>query len=157
MSQTQDKQNTYDIKQIMSQNAQKLEHLMPPTIAQIGALVGLDNAMKMVQYFGGLDINIPLTQAGAVYDDLVYVFGKSNAHKIWQFYKGERIYINRCESLKKLVKEQAFLNELLKLMETGVKRTQAIKQLALVFDFSERHGYEILRRSNDDGGQLWLF
>lgn len=146
--------DTYDIKQIMSQNAQKLEHLMPPTIAQIGALVGLDNAMRAVQYFGGLDINIPLTPKGAVYDDLVYVFGKSNAHKIWQFYQGERIYINRCESLKKLVKEQAFLNELLKLMETGVKKTQAIKQLAIAFDFSERHGYEILRQA--DNRQLSL-
>lgn len=154
MNQTQDNQNTYDIKEIMRQNAKHLEHLMPPTIAQIGALVGLDNAMKMVQYFGGLDINVPLTPKGAVYDDLVYVFGKSNAHKIWQFYQGERIYINRCESLKKLVKEQAFLNELLKLMETGVKKTQAIKQLAIAFDFSERHGYEILRQA--DNRQLSL-
>lgn len=151
MNQTQ---HSYDIKQMMTQNAQKLEHLLPPTIAQIGALVGLDNAMKMVQYFGGLDINVPLTPKGAVYDELAFVFGKENAHKIWQFYQGERIYINRCESLKKLVKEQAFLSELLKLMETGISQSQAIRQLALAFDFSERHAYKILQQA--DSLQLTL-
>lgn len=146
-----------DIKQMLIDNAHTYADYLPTTLAHLAGLVGLDKAMIMMEAFGGLDLLIPKTPTGTVYDSLVAVVGKSSADRIVQVFAGEKLYINRCESIKRKLRDQAFLDNLHRLMATGISQSQAIRQLALAFDFSERYGYEILRRSNDDGGQLWLF
>lgn len=146
-----------DVKQMLIDNAHAYADYLPTTLAHLAGLVGLDKTMMIMEAFGGLDLLIPKTPAGTVYDSLVAVVGKSAAAAIVHAFGGEKLYINRCESLKRQLRDQAFLDNLHKLMATGISQSQAIRQLALAFDFSERYGYEILRRSNDDGGQLWLF
>lgn len=146
-----------DTKQLLLTHVGSVADLLPPTLKDFALAIGLEATMVILDRFGGLDVLIPKQPSGTVYEHLVAAIGKTKAAALVAGFGGERFYINRCESLKRLIRDQLFIEQLHTLMETGMNQTQAIKELAILFDISERYGYEILRKVDADRPVVDLF
>lgn len=134
--------------EMMKTHQHRLYQMMPKSIQELVDLIGMDETLRLIEAFGGLDYQIPKSMQANNAKRLLSVIGQVATAKLIQTYGGERVYINRCESLRLELRNQAFFYAVLAKMETGVSQTRAIQEVAPVFDISERYAYDIIKKQS---------
>lgn len=131
--------------QMMKTHENSLYELMPESIQHLVDVIGMSATLALIEAFGGLDYHMPKSMQTDNARRLISVVGRSATAKLIHAYGGERVYINRCESLRLMLRNQAFFHAVLSKMEAGMSQTRAIQETAPVFDITERYAYEIVK------------
>ncbi len=132
--------------QMMKTHENSLYELMPESIQHLVDVIGMSATLALIEAFGGLDYHMPKSMQADNARRLINVVGRLATAKLIHTYGGERVYINRCESLRLMLRNQAFFNAVLSKMEMGMSQTRAIQEIAPMFDITERYAYELLKQ-----------
>lgn len=141
----------------MREHKDELYELMPPSAQTLVDVLGMNAALSLIERFGGLDYHVPKSLHADSAKRLAEVIGVSATKAFIHHYGGERVYINRCDSLRVYLRNQAFFSAMLAKMEAGMSQTAAIHELAPVFNFSERHAYNIIKECSEKRYESSLF
>lgn len=146
-----------DIHAMQAQETDKILAMLPTQIVELIELVGFDNAMTLVNKFGGLSFEMPHSTNTANGQRLVCELGAEVAQVLIDRYKGEKVYINNCDALRVYLHNVAFIDAVMSIMETGVSQYQAIQEIAPAFGITERRAYDILKEMTATKSQMNLF
>lgn len=134
----------------------RLQHLLPPSFAQILTIVGIEAAFKLVDKLGGTSFPIGQNrrQTGKVlHFALAEIIGEELASRVETAFLGQReIYIPKCDALKRELRNAAIraeFDELTTRSQHRIKPMLAAKNLARAYHISERWVWEILNNPSD--------
>lgn len=146
-----------DIHAMQLQETDKILSMLPEQIVELIELIGFDNAMTLVNKFGGLSFEMPHSTNTANGQRLVRELGADVAQVLIDRYRGDSVYIGNCDALRVYLRNQALVGAILARMETGASQYQAIQETAPEFGITERRAYDILKEMTGEGLQLNLF
>ncbi len=119
---------------------------LPPSMRELVELVGLDAAMKLVDWRGGVGFHAPKE----VPDDheLVKTVGHIAARKLAQQFGGDWVHLPRCHALLLAERNRRIIAD--RKPDFGVRR------LALKYKLTERQVWNIVGKAADRGqGELF--
>ena len=140
------KPNKPDTQQMMIDNAEYLKSLMPETVQTIASLIGIEQAMIVVEALAGLDYLMPKTLGSNTGKQLVALVGPKATQKLIAYFGGSYVYIPFCTALRRTLFNQAFFNAVMTKMETGISQYKAVREVSHSFGIAERTGYAILKK-----------
>lgn len=146
-----------DIHAMQLQETDKILAMLPTQIVELIELIGFDNAMTLVNKFGGLSFEMPHSTDTKNGQRLVRELGADVAEVLIDRYRGDKLYINNCDALRVYLRNQAFVKSVLSVMEMGVSQYQAIQETAPIFGITERRAYDILKEMTATKSQMNLF
>ena len=147
-----------DIYAMHLQQAQdNILHLLPTQILQFAQLIGLPAALRLVDKFGGVSLEIPCHIEGKNGAWLVRELGVDVAKVLIAQYQGDKVYINNGDALRIYLRNRALADAILARMETGVARHRAVQEVAPEFGITERRAYGILKQMTEGEKQFDLF
>lgn len=135
-----------DTKQMMIDNAELLKSLMPETVQIMASLIGIEQAMIVVEALAGLDYLMPKTLGSNTGKQLVALIGQEASQKLIDYFGGSYVYIPFCTALRRALFNQVFFNAVMAKMQSGVSQYQAVRETAHKFGIAERTGYVILKK-----------
>lgn len=132
---------------------QKLEQvaaLLPEIVREIVDIIGFADTEKLIRAFGGLEF---FFRKGEVYyPKLIDVLGEDVAEQLYQYFKGERVYLPRCDIALRALRNARFRTEYHYLTQNEQKSgRQAMIALCPKYQISDRMGWEIVRQSHRPG------
>lgn len=112
---------------------------LPKTVQDIADVVGIEAACSLVDAFGGGEIMFPgrKNPETSVFHELVDVIGESATRLLIQRYEGEHVYIARCASFWREVRNMSIVAEYDKLTASMSGR-KATLLLVRLFGVSNR-------------------
>lgn len=139
----------YTINQVVLQqfNDDELLALLPEVIVQCVHLIGVEQALLLVDKFGGTELYMPTLTQSYHEQRLIDTIGETSASKLVKFFAGERVYIPRCDKLLRQARNRKFLDCVAQATDNNMSQTRAIKVFAYEFGFSERYAYEVLKNA----------
>lgn len=146
-----------DIYKMQLQQTDKILDMLPEQIVELTQLIGFDNAMTLVDKFGGLSFEMPHSADTKNGKWLVRELGADVAQVLIDHYHGDKVYINNCDALRVYLRNRALVGAILACMETGTSQHRAIQETAPVFGITERRAYDILKEMTEGKAQLNLF
>lgn len=146
-----------DIHKVQVQETDKILSMLPEQIVEMIELIGFDNAMILVNKFGGLSFEMPHSTNTTNGQRLVRELGADVAEVLIDRYRGDSIYISNCDALRVYLRNRALVGAILSRMETGVSQYQAIQEIAPALGITERRAYDILKEMTAGKAQLNLF
>lgn len=135
-----------DTNQLMKANAKQLQSLMPETVQTMASLIGIEQAMILVEALAGLDYLMPKTLETNTGKQLVSLVGQEATKRLIAHFGGSYVYIPFCTALRRALFNQAFFNAVMAKMESGVSQYQAVRETTHQFGIAERTGYVILKK-----------
>jgi Mor family transcriptional regulator len=134
--------------------------LLPDSVQQIAALIGLAYTLKLVEAFGGTTFPVSKNRRrmGQIrYEALAEVVGVDAADLLTHHYGGDVLAIPKCaQALRELRDRQLRADFDLLTRDAGAVPT--VTQLARRYRLTERHVWRLLNQTDRDGGEqgsLW--
>ncbi|MFZ7224327.1 Mor transcription activator family protein [Avibacterium avium] len=117
---------------------------LPPVVLEMVDLVGFEVTEKIIRHFGGVCF---LFSDGAIYfPRLKALIGLENATILRQYFKGEEVYIPRCDVALRTLRNTRLVNEfLMKTQVEGKSGRAAMLDLCPKYALSDRQAWEIVR------------
>lgn len=144
-----------DVQKMAELGYYQLMRYLPEALVQMTGLIGIENTLKIVDKLGGLSYAVPRTFDSDSAKKLINIVGTKAAEVLIAAYGGDTVYISTCQSLRRVLRNQAVVEAILSRMETGLSQHQAIQEIAPAFGITERLTYLILKQA--DNKQLDLF
>ena len=112
---------------------------LPETVRDIADVIGIEGACTLVDAFGGGEVHFPSRKnpEAPVFQELVDVIGEDAARLLLQRYEGEPVYIARCASFWREVRNMNIVAEYDKLTASMSGR-KATLLLVRLFGVSNR-------------------
>lgn len=135
-----------DTSQMMKAHAEHLQSLMPETVQTMANLIGIEQAMVLVEALAGIDYLMPKTLKSNTGNQLVSLIGAEATQTLITHFGGSYVYIPFCAALRRALFNQAFFNAVMTKMEYGTSQYHAVRETAHQFGIAERTGYAILKK-----------
>ena len=118
---------------------------MPPmTEIELTGIVGADAARKLVNRFGGADLNIPRDIKTPFGKELVGVIGAVPTSALIQWARGCRIYLQRNAERERQIR----VSEIRKLINQGKTVSEISRSFTYETRLTERQIYQLLRNTS---------
>ena len=128
---------------------EEMVDLFPPIFIEMVECIGLDNALLVVNSFGGTDFAMPRglieSKRG---QKLIDCLGHDVAMRFMGAFGSDRLYIPRCDDALREVRNRKFCKVIDDAIRAGHSKTNAVQSYAYEFGFSERNAYKVLKKYN---------
>lgn len=123
--------------------------LLPPSAQELARVLGLQTALKMVEYYGGLTLRIPhgdTPQGLATLNDLAKNLGEPSAEALAQKYAGTALVVPNCKLALQRARDAALLEDRRALAAEGMSERQLVQCLVIKYRLTERYVWRILKK-----------
>ena len=128
---------------------EEMVDLFPPIFIEMVDCIGLDNALAVVNQFGGTDFAMPRglseSKRGQKFIDCL---GHDVAMRFMGVFGGGRLYIPRCDDALREVRNPKFCKVIDDAIRAGHSKTNAVQSYAYEFGLGERNAYKVLNKYN---------
>lgn len=123
---------------------ESIEHYLPETVKEIVGVIGLPATEKLIKAFGGFSFQF---SNGKVYfDRLKEVLGQDDAVKLQSYMGAGEVYLPRCETALRMLRNQQIYADYCQLTEQGgLSGRLAIMQLCQKYAVCDRIAWEAVR------------
>ncbi|OOH92186.1 mor transcription activator family protein [Pasteurellaceae bacterium 15-036681] len=120
---------------------------LPPIVLEIVDIIGFRETEKLIRKLGGAPIRF---SCGAFYFPKVAdAVGVDNAKELRYYFGGkESVYIPRCETALRMLRNQRFKSEFDSLREKGMSGRMIMVELCPKFGISDRQGWDVIHSFN---------
>lgn len=121
---------------------------LPAVARELAEVIGLRNAMRLVEAFGGTTFPVPKreTRLGELrFATLASVIGVEAADALVKRFGGTDLYIPRCVDALRGARDAAIIREYEEITKTA-SGNEAVQRLARQHQLSDRHIFNILKR-----------
>lgn len=128
-------------------NLDNAQHLLPESIHDMVGIIGLSATMQIVEMLGGISVRFP-AKGGQLHPEIECyreVLGDDILDTLGEYFRGEIVYIARCDAALSYIRNQRFVDEVATLTEDGLSTTAAIMRLCPKYKISDRYAWEILK------------
>lgn len=139
---------------------ENVQHLLPDSIREMAEVIGLPATMRVVDALGGLSVDFPSDPQAMLpltVEQQRQVLGDKVLCQLSTYFAGEKLYIPRCETALRAVRNQQFIDNVAEIIEDGYSMTSAIMQLCPKYKISDRTAWKILSKKNTQSVQKPLF
>ncbi|KUM02921.1 DNA transposition protein [Chromobacterium subtsugae] len=129
---------------------EQLPNLLPETVRLIAGMIGLPNTLKLVENLGGTTFPVSKKRSRlgeARYLALAEVVGVEAADRLCQHYGGDLLYIPRCASALRRLRDYAIC-EAFDRLSRELGSNAAVSQLAQQHRLTDRRIWDILKRTD---------
>lgn len=125
------------------------EAYLPETAKSILDVIGIVDTIKLVRKYGGNPLLIPkVRHCGNAINYLVDVIGEASAFQLIEHFRGERIYLPRCDyALRKLRNDQFVQAVNDYVIEHKASQDQALFALCPQFGITYRSAFYIMKNN----------
>ncbi|STZ75545.1 Mor transcription activator family protein [Bergeriella denitrificans] len=129
----------------------RAEHLLPESVADIVAVIGLEATADLVAAIGGCRFKFGRGVRDTPRLRLLFsVIGEAKTYDLLRVYGGEELYLPRCDKALRALRNEQFKAEYLDLTEKqGLSGVMAISRLCPRYKISDRTAYTILRSKTE--------
>lgn len=123
---------------------ESVEHYLPETVKEIVGVIGLPATEKLIKAFGGFSFQF---SNGKVYfDKLKEVLGQDDAVKLQAYMGACEVYLPRCETALRMLRNQQIYADYCQLTEQGgLSGRLAIMQICPKYSVCDRVAWEAVR------------
>ncbi|EFX2000393.1 TPA: Mor transcription activator family protein [Shigella sonnei] len=141
---------------------EQVKDLLPESVQQIADLIGYPATARLLDVLGGTTFPVGkgLRAIGAARAALLkQTIGEENARLLVKNFGGEVLYLPRCNSALRELRNRAFLNEFHQLRDDGVSSLMVMTRLCPKYGFSDRFAWQLLasRKNQSAHHQVSLF
>jgi len=132
----------------MTNHIAQLQSLLPPSVHEVAAVIGMPATLRLVERFGGTTLPLPRgvnRRGNASLTALAKQIGEEPAHKLAHHCAGEPLYIPRCELALRRLRDHSICEQFEALVREGVTANKAVTQLALEYKLTDRWIWKILK------------
>lgn len=128
---------------------EQLQELLPAQVREIARIVGLPNAMRLVDELGGTSWEFAL---GANRDGQIRIaalgdiVGEEAAALLTSHMGGDKIYIPRCATALRRVRDMEINRQFEQGVREGVTANTVVAELARAYKLSDRRVWDILKQ-----------
>lgn len=123
---------------------ERVEAYLPDVVKEMVEVIGLIKTEQVIKHFGGVEFYF--SAGKTYYPRLVGVIGEDSAHKVRQYFNRERLYIPRCDTALRVLRNERFKTEFAALKaEKGISSNLAMMELCPKYGISERYAWRILQ------------
>lgn len=124
----------------------QVEAYLPEVVKEMVAIIGFPATERVIKQFGGVSFSFSLGQH--YFPRLVEVIGVELAHQLRTHFKSEWLYIPRCETALRVLRNRRFQVEFHALkQQKQISANLAMLELCPKYGISERHGWAILAQA----------
>ncbi|STZ76319.1 Mor transcription activator family protein [Bergeriella denitrificans] len=125
----------------------RVEHLLPETVLDIVAVIGIQATMDLVRAIGGARFKFGKGRRDTPRLNILFsAIGEAKTYELLKIYGGEELYVPRCEEALRALRNEKFMQDFLDLTERqGVSKLLAMSTLCPRYQISDRTGYTIIR------------
>ncbi|EBV2841633.1 hypothetical protein DOB06_24125 [Salmonella enterica subsp. enterica serovar Mikawasima] len=120
-------------------------------------LLGYDSALRLVRTFGGVSLSgrsgAARERSGGVYRFLTDVLSREEIARITAWTGGADFYIPRCDAAIRAQRDARFIRDYHRLLDGGFSGRCAMARLCPRYGFSDRRGWEILKRWRENNAR----
>lgn len=135
------------MKQYYSEELEQVKVLLPEPVQRIAELIGFPATARLLQTLGGTTFPIGkgLRVLGAQRVRMLKnAIGEDNARILMHHFGGEVLYLSRCDSALRALRNQSFICEYESLRKQGVSSLLAMTELCPKYGFSDRFAWGLL-------------
>lgn len=123
---------------------ERVEAYLPDVVKEMVELIGITKTEQVIKHFGGVEFYF--SAGKTYYPRLVKVIGEESALKVRQYFNRERLYIPRCDTALRVLRNERFKAEFATLKkEQNLSSNLAMVELCPKYGFSERYAWKILQ------------
>ncbi|BFU64730.1 Mor transcription activator family protein [Rodentibacter abscessus] len=117
--------------------------LLPESVQQMVDLVGFPTVEKIITHFGGATFQF--TDGIYYFPKLKALIGMESAVKLREVFRGDKLYIPRCETALRVLRNYRFKADYDELTQAQKKSGRiAMLELCPKYQISDRRGWEIV-------------
>lgn len=138
--------------QYYSEELERVKSLLPDPVLRIAELIGFPATAKLLKALGGstFPIGKGVRALGAHRVRLLQAaIGEENTRILMKNFGGEVLYLSRCDSALRQLRNQAFLYEFDSLRNQGVSSLLAMTELCPKYGFSDRFAWGLLAQQKE--------
>lgn len=138
-------------KAMQNLTTDELQALLGRDMLTVLRVMGYTNTSKLIREFGGTEISVPVGNMKSYQkQQLIDCMGVEATQKFMRHFRGERLYLARCDKLVRFLRNRSFYNTIEQAVKSGMGKTKAVKAFGKEFGIGERQGYKILSGMNFD-------
>lgn len=123
---------------------ENVEQYLPESVKEIVEVIGLPDTEKLVKAFGGCSFQF--ARSGSYFARLKNVLGQDVAIKLQRYMGGCEVYIPRCETALRILRNQRLYADFCQLTELDeLSGSLAILKLCPKYNISDRTAWEVVR------------
>ncbi|MDP0232215.1 Mor transcription activator family protein [Glaesserella parasuis] len=123
---------------------ENVEEYLPDSVREIVAVIGLPATEKFVKAFGGFSFQF--SKSAKYFDKLREVLGQEDAVKLQSYMQVGEVYIPRCETALRILRNQQLYADFCHLTETEkLSGRMAIMRLCQKYQICDRTAWEVVR------------
>lgn len=142
----------------MVESLEDVAELLPETVQQMVDLVGFPAVEKIITNFGGATFRF--TDGAHYFPKLEALIGLESAVKLREVFRGEWVYIPRCETALRVLRNYRFKADFDYLTQhLNISGRMAMLELCPIYQLSDRSGWEIVAqvRKPEESSNFALF
>ncbi|MCR9031275.1 hypothetical protein NXA99_22280 [Citrobacter amalonaticus] len=140
------------MNQYYSEELARVKSLLPEPVLRIAELIGFPATAELLKALGGATFPIGkgLRALGVHRVRLLQnAIGEENTRILMNNFGGESLYLPRCDSALRQLRNQAFLHEFDSLRDQGVSSLLAMTELCPKYGFSDRFAWGLLAQQKE--------
>lgn len=122
----------------------------PESMREIIRVLGYDSAVRLAEAFGGSTLSgkkgTARERSGGVHRLLESVLTRDEITRLIAWAGGAELYIPRCDSVTRARRNARFIGEFNQMTGAGLSARVAMATLCPRYGFSDRHGWEVVKR-----------
>ncbi|EBL9798580.1 hypothetical protein DO475_18605 [Salmonella enterica] len=130
---------------------------LPEDARELIRLLGYDSALRLVRTFGGVSLSgrsgAARERSGGVYRFLADVLSHEEISRLTTWTGGAEFYIPRCDAAIRAQRNASFIRDYHRLLDGGFSGRCAMARLCPRYGFSDRRGWEILKRWRENNAR----
>ncbi|MBL5922028.1 mor transcription activator family protein [Lelliottia amnigena] len=123
---------------------------LPESMHELIRVLGYDAAMRLAEAFGGSSLSgrtgAAKERTGGVHRLIESVLTREEIKRLISWTGGAALYIPRCDAAVRVRRNARFADDYNRLLGEGCSGRSAMAQLCPLYGFSDRYGWEIMRR-----------
>lgn len=134
----------------MTTQIAQLQSLLPASIHEVAAVIGMPATLRLVERFGGTTLPLPAgaNRIGRNYlRALAKQIGDDDAQKLAHYCAGEPLYIPRCDAALRRLRDLSICDQFEAAVRTGKTANKAVVELALEYKLTDRWIWNILKET----------
>lgn len=127
---------------------EQVQALLPQQIHEIAQVIGLPGALRLVQELGGTTWEFAkgANRNGEIrVAALADILGEEPAHKLTQHMGGEKVYIPKCDTALRRLRDLEINRQFEQAVREGVSANTVVNELARAYKLSDRRVWSILK------------
>ncbi len=127
-----------------------LQNLLPPSIHEVAAVIGMPATLRLVERFGGTTLPLPkgANRIGrSSLQALAKQIGDEDAHKLAHHCAGEPLYVPKCDVALRRIRDLSICERFETAVREGVTANKIVMILAVEYKLTDRWIWKILKET----------